>query len=423
MDRKVESYLKDRGHAVETSLMREDAEAEPSFSEWFNTRVLGLDSESYRREFWREAYTTGHTIGHVPRTLRTLMYEKGLLRSDERVAFLIELAILQGAAYPFWILARLIAKEIARLRRSSYYERERTRRWRLVDERVAIRIRRTVNPCPSLEDVRTAWNSVHTTRGREHVLAILRCGALLEDLEGYVDNHACTTRGVPGIRGRAPGIKGLFRDRAPDLFDAYKNIMRCKALTKKYRQAVGCPDPVPASAVLPAPPLPVVTVSGSRDLSSEWPGTNSEGTVRTEMAGAANPWNGVTVDVEGIRFPLLPCLRDADTLATWMRVHGNTAYLRTREWVKTPEINYTIAHLLPPNARTEATQILTFGEGSLIAVEAAISLRIDPQCVAADPGVRIKRLAGGRKAPSTPRRIRAWLAAAVGLRARDGSAA
>ena len=423
MDRQVETYLKDCGYKIGTPQERKSTGTGPVFSEWFNTRVLGLDSESYRREFWHEAYTTGHTIGHVPRTLRTRMYEMGLRRSDERVAFLFELAILQGAAYPFWVLARLITKEVSRLRRSTYYDRERRRRWRLADERVAIRVRRTANPCPSLEEVRAAWNHVHTTRGHEHALAVLRCGALLEDLEGYVDNHAYTTRGVPGIRGRAPGIKGLFRDQAPDLFDAYKNVMRCKSLAKKYRQAVGCPDPVPTVAVLPVPIAPVLSASGSSDFVAERPGANLEGPGWMGMPRGADPWDGAMVEAEGIAFPLLPCLQDVDALAAWMRVHGNTAYLCTREWLKTPVIDYKISHLLPSGAQAEAVRILTFGSGSLVAVEAAIALRIDPQCVAADPGVRIKRLAGGRKAPSTPRRIRRWLAAAVGLRTRDGAAA
>lgn len=425
MERQVENYLKDRGYAVEASAGRKDAAAEPGYREWFDTRVLGLDTEAYRREFWREAYATGHTIGRVPRTLNTLMYEKGLRRSDLRVAFLVELALLQGAVYPFWILARLLAKEAARLRRGTYYEKERERRWRLADERVAIRVRRTANPRPSLDAVRDAWRHVHATRGREHALAVLRCGALLEDLEGYVDNHAYVTRGVPGIRGRAPGIKGLFREHAPDLYEQYGNVMRCKALAKKYRQAVGCPDPVPTSAVLPAPPRPAPDLPAPAgppepapsDFAAERSGAKSEGT------DGADPWTGGTVEAGGVAFPVLPCLRDADALAAWMRAHGNTAYLRTREWLRTPEIHYADAHLLPAGAREEAARILSFGEGTLVAVEAAIALRIDPACVAAEPGARVVRSAGGRRAPSTPRRVREWLAGAAGLRARNGAAA
>ena len=140
-------------------------------------------------------------------------------------------------------------------------------------------------------------------------------------------------------------------------------------------------------------------------------------------AGEADPWTGGTVEAGGVAFPLLPCLRDAESLAAWMKAHGNTAYLRTREWLKTPEIAYTAAHLLPAGAREEAARILSFGEGTLVAVEAAVALRIDPACVGADPGARVVRSAGGRRVPSTPRRVRDWLAGAAGLRARNGEAA
>ena len=396
MDRQVEAYLKDRGYAVEADAGRTGVGDEPGYSAWFETKVLGIDSEAYRREFWREAHATGHTIGQVPRTLGSLMREKGLRRGDERIAFLVEIALLQGAVYPFWVIGRLLAKEVARLRRGTYYEKERERRWRLADERMAIRVRRTANPRPSLDELRVAWRLVHSTRGREHALAVLRCGALLEDLEGYVDNHAYVVRGVPGIRGRAPGIKGLFRREAPDLFADYGNIMRCKALAKKYRQAVGCPDPVPTMAVLPVPAGPPTAPSGAP---------------------------AETVEVGGVVFPRLVCLKDAGALSAWMQAHGNTAYLRTREWLDKPEIAYTEAHLLPSDARATAARILSFGQGTLVAVEAAIALRIDPACVAAESGVRAKRTAGGQKAPSTPRRVREWLAGAAGLFARGRSAA
>ena len=421
MRRKVGEYLEERGYAVAPAADRDGAAAEPGYSEWFETKVLGLETEAYRREFWREAYRNGHTIGHVPRTLDALVREISPFPGG-RPAVLLELALLQGAVYPFWVLARLAAREVSRLRRSTYYGRERERRWRLADERVAIRVRRTANPCPALEEVRAAWRLVHATRGRAHALAVLRCGALLEDLEGYVDNHAYVTRGVPGIRGRAPGIKGLFRERAPDLFDQYRSVMRCKALAKKYRQAVGCSDPVPTAAVLPAPSRPAesaapASAAAPSDFAAERPAAKSEG------PGGADPWTGGTVEAGGIAFLLLPCLRSADALATWMRAHGNTAYLRTREWLRTPEIPYTAAHLLPADAREEAARILAFGEGTLVAVEAAVALRIDPACVEAEAGARVVRTAGGRRAVSTPRRVREWLAGAAGLRARRGTAA
>lgn len=34
-----------------------------------------VDDETYRRTFWREAFTTGHTIGPLPRTWRSVVRE------------------------------------------------------------------------------------------------------------------------------------------------------------------------------------------------------------------------------------------------------------------------------------------------------------------------------------------------------------
>ena len=147
-------------------------------------------------------------------------------------------------------------------------------------------------------------------------------------------------------------------------------------------------------------------------------------------ADREEPWTGETVEEDGIMFPVLPCLRNVDTLTKWMAAHGNTAYLRTRAGLKMPAIAYTDAHLLPATARTEAVRMLTFGDGTLVAVEAAIALRIDPACVQPAceqeqgvPGGRVLQTAGERRAPSTPRRVRAWLAGVAGLRAREGTAA
>ena len=135
MERKVGKFLEGHGHEV-GGAPREGGDV-PRYGEWFRERVLGLDTEAYRREFWREAWATGRSIGPEPRTLETLLRELSPYPGG-RVGVLLELALLQGAVYPFWILARLLSRELGRLRRSTYYERERARRWRLADERVAI---------------------------------------------------------------------------------------------------------------------------------------------------------------------------------------------------------------------------------------------------------------------------------------------
>lgn len=389
MKKSVGEYLRAHGYEIpsEESSTERDGRG-LRYEEWYEERVLGLDTQEYRKAFWNEALTKGRTIGDMPRTRMTLARELGGGYPGAVPGVLIELAILQGVVYPFWVLGRLCARELSRLRRKTYYDRERERRWRLADERLAVQVRRTANPRPSVCQLREAWSTVRSTKGRAHVLAILRCGALLEDLECYVDNHACVKRGIPGICGRAPGIKGLFRQEAQDLFDDYKSVMRCKALVKRYRQAVGCPDPIPPDAILPVQGPP------------------------SEVKDAA------------VTFPAFPFLRDVVALKEWMSAHGNTAYLRKQEWVCRPEGHYTSANCLPPGARNIAAEILAFGGGTLVAVEAAIALRIDPACVEADPNVRVRRLAGGICALQIPRRVREWLRGAVGRRAAGlGSAA
>ena len=45
------------------------------FIDWFGRTVLCVDDETYRRAFWREVFTTGHTIGPLPRTWRSAVRE------------------------------------------------------------------------------------------------------------------------------------------------------------------------------------------------------------------------------------------------------------------------------------------------------------------------------------------------------------
>ena len=377
------------------------------FIDWFGRTVLCVDDEAYRRAFWREVFTTGHTIGPLPRTWRSAVRElSGCPFYSKGLDIWLALFVVMGGIFPFWFLARLLSRRINRWRRPSYYVRERERRHRLSDARRAIRIRRTVNPKPSLDEIRMALAHVRETatqtrthagdalrRGDSHVLAVLRLGALLEDLECYVDNHAYVTRGIPGVRGRAPGIRGLFANEAPDLHEHYKYIMRCKSIAKKYRQACGCLDPVPVDALLP---LRV------EDFTSERPSM--------EPHGLETDGRKVNVDTGKTAFPAYACLRDVAVLSAWMHGHGNTAYLKERGIHA--DMRFTARQLLGPSAQKSATEILLFGNGTLIALEAAIALKIDPLCVTgeAEPHVCRRRLMGGRRTIRLPERVRHWFA-------------
>lgn len=414
-----------------------DGKSPQNYGEWFNEKVLGLDSPDYRHAFWREVHATGHTMGHIPRTLDSLLREQCGSRVDAQCGLLLAFAFLQGGIYPFWLLARLLSREVYRLRRGTYYARERERRHRLADERHAIQVRRTVNPKPSLDEIRTAWNQVRATvtRGRSsgagvvpaadavaprnvHTMAVLRLGALLEDLERYVDNHAYVTRGIAGIRGRAPGIKGVFANEAPDLREVYKAVMRYKALAKRYRQACGCVDPIPEEALLPVQESvdSVLMSSSGRDPSGVVTGDFTA--ERLGVWSAGRPASGETRVVGGVAFPVLPCLGDVASLEAWMAEHGNTAYLRTQDWVRSPDRVYSERHLLREESLGTAAEILRFGDGTLVALEAAIALRIDPDCVPRDTvsaeggdfaSAHIVRCLGGRRSLRVAKRVRMWL--------------
>ena len=72
----------------------------------------------------------------------------------------------------------------------------------------------------------------------------------MEDLECYIDNSLVF--GEDGkIIARKGGIRRYIQSEIPDLYKSYKTLMRYKALARKFRQAVGISDPIPAASVLP----------------------------------------------------------------------------------------------------------------------------------------------------------------------------
>ena len=54
------------------------------------------------------------------------------------------------------------------------------------------------------------------------------------------------------VAGRRGGIRRHLQEHAPDLYARYKTLMRYKSLARKFRQAAGESDPVPAAALLPS---------------------------------------------------------------------------------------------------------------------------------------------------------------------------
>ena len=225
-------------------------ERAPKFFKWFDEDVMGFDSEEYRREFWREAYRKGRTIGHVPHTLNDQLRSRG--RRSEAVLFdALCISLLMGGAFAIWVMRRKIDLHLHRLRRPSYYESERARRMGFTEERRRIRRRTTINACPGADQLREAF-----LRARDSVENMIRLGSLMEDLECYIDNSLVF--GEDGkIIARKGGIRRYIQSEIPDLYKSYKTLMRYKALARKFRQAVGISDPVPAASVLPEENEPV----------------------------------------------------------------------------------------------------------------------------------------------------------------------
>ena len=258
MRKAVEEYLEGRGCRV----MRPPAEPAPptleSLVDGFLVHVLRLDPESYRRAFWHEAYRNGHTLGHVPRTFGAF-FRRNARTFEQQVSLLLALAALFGVYTMATLLYRRLSLLVKRLRRPTYYERERERRRKLAEARREIRRHHTLNPKPTFDAIRAALRVAHGSPEDA-----LRLGSLLEDLECFVDNTLIhDAQGQ--IVGRRGGIKRLLQREASDLFAKYCTIMRYKAMAKRFRQACGSGEPVPPAMLLPASE---VEAPGSAPVSS-----------------------------------------------------------------------------------------------------------------------------------------------------------
>ena len=352
MRKAVEEYLENRGCRV----VRPPAEPAPptleNLVDGFLVHVLRLDPESYRRAFWYEAYRNGHTLGHVPRTFGAF-FRRNARTFEQKVSLLLALAALFGVYTMATLLHRRLSLLVKRLRRPTYYEKERERRRKLAEARREIRRHHTLNPKPAFDAIRAA---LRVARGSPE--DALRLGSLLEDLECFVDNTLIhDAQGQ--IVGRRGGIKRLLQREAPDLFAKYSTIMRYKAMAKRFRQACGSAEPVPPAALLPAPEAagtgPAPTPSAAD--------RNSVPTPEVEASGAVPP-----------RAPVPDGLSDA---------------IR--------------AKLVAP--REAARTILGECEGTLISLEAALALRLDPDCIPAT-GEEYVRKPG---CPRIPRKVIGWL--------------
>ena len=304
MDKQIKRHIERRGiwlaHGRPAKGLLGSDSGFDAFLRWFHEDVMMFDSMEYRRRFWREACQRGHTVGHMPNTAIEFT-DPRIHKYDAWLANLALLMAAMGVSAVVWHLARALDAHIRQLRRPTYYEAERLRRARLATERRRIRRRTTTSPCPTPEMLRDAFaHALDTTAN------MIRFGSMLEDLECYVDNSIVWSEDKGRIVGRRGGIRQWLRENAPDLSERYKTVMKYKALAKKFRQAVGVCDPIPAAAVLPPEQPWERDNSGmarkrrdegrTREHSSEHYRRKQRKADGTEMAGEKNEVSPVKVE-------------------------------------------------------------------------------------------------------------------------------
>jgi hypothetical protein len=337
MDKTTAKHLAKR-EKMPTKPLRENltfSERNPDFFKWFHESVMGFDSEEYRREFWREARKTGRSIGHIPYGLKE--YHRRRDTRLEGAAILLEL-LIGGSALAVWLIRRMVDRHIQRLRRPTYYETERARRLGLAEERRRIRRRRTVNAMPGREELLEAFR-----KAKDSPADMIRFGSLIEDLECYVDNAPYFKDGQ--LIGRRGGIRRHLEREIPELYARYKTVMRYKALSKRFRQAVGVSDPVPAASLLPE--------ESSLERSRE-----DENSLRNEITQGAGDGMGLEV-AKGVKE--MPA-REKPT----RKMPTKKMPIR-----KTPTKEIIVKEML-------AREILGACEGSVVSLAAQLELRINP---------------------------------------------
>ena len=393
MDRAIERYLARRGIHVTVPAEGERpfSERAPRFFAWFHESVLGLDTEEYRRAFWREAYRTGRTLGHVPRTLEGYLRRRGAAYRQDMANLLIY-ALLMGGSFAVWVMRRQIDRHIRRLKRPGYYERELARRQELARERRKLLMRSTLNPCPTDDELREAF-----ARAKESPADMIRFGSLLEDLECHVDNSAIFD-GEGNLVGRRGGIRRYLALNVPELSARYKTVMRYKALAKRFRQALGVSDPVPAAMLLPEtertenPAEPADP--GKREFASV---QNLEGVVGKSQKAERRLDGGKPTEAkpESARNEGKTDVREFASVANRMREGGEGLAQARGDVIKEARVL--------KEAREEAERLLAGCEGSCVSLMAALALRISPDYAPRDEG-------GMRKAADRMADAKSWIA-------------
>ena len=249
MNKQIKEHLQKRGvqfmEAPRTDGLFGTDRSASCFFNWFFEEIMRFDSLAYRRQFWLAASTKGYTIGPMPRTVWEFT-DPRIHRYNQWLANLLFMMILMGVSAVVWCLVKETSRHLRQLRRPTYYEQERAKRLAWAEERRKINKRTTSHACPTVQQLTEAFRGA-----RQSPANMIRLGSLLEDLECYVNNKPYWSPETRQIVGRHGGIRQWLRENAPELSERYKTLMRYKALSKKFRQAVGIADPISASDVLP----------------------------------------------------------------------------------------------------------------------------------------------------------------------------
>ena len=240
--------------------------AEREFREWIRRyepveRVIHEERERREASKHRRAVERGKAFGalcEATEGLAAFAHRNGITLEEAQrqlwrikpfhPALALPCMLLGNAWTALAAMRRLLTRRIDRAKheavRPAYYAQERARRQKLAAERRRVRMRHTLNPCPTRLEILDAWTQV-----KDSPEALLRFGGLMEDLECYVDNSLRRTDdGV--IVGRRPGIKGWLQTEIPALYLKYKTVMAYKAAAKRMRQILDIRDPLPLSAAL-----------------------------------------------------------------------------------------------------------------------------------------------------------------------------
>ena len=370
MDRTTAKHLAKRGK-MPSNPSRESrtfSERNPDFFKWFHESVMGFDSEEYRREFWKEARKTGRSIGHIPYGLEE--YHRRRDTRLEGAAILLELFI-GGSALAVWFMRRMIDKHIQRLRRPSYYEIERARRLGLAEERRRIRRRRTINAMPSNEELLEAFG-----KAKDSVENMIRFGSLIEDLECYVDNTPYFKNGH--LVGRRGGIRRYLEREIPELYARYKTVMKYKALSRKFRQATGITDPIPAASLIPEKEEKELCRENENSVRNEFSRKNEDGINQQEIQEKQKKWEkrerlGEKPERLGEKPERLGEKPERLEKQEELERREKSANLKKRAGSenKTGKSDVSMANML-------AREILEACEGSIISLAAQLEMRINP---------------------------------------------